>query len=111
MPLTSWTPGNYIPARRSDHVDVYTCASKGEVHVPDPYQWMEENSDELDKWMSAQAASTEAYLDQNADKQKLEDKFRASMNYAKVITPPLSCILSPSCLLKPFPAVLCAYST
>jgi prolyl oligopeptidase len=109
MPPTPWTPGNYLPARRSDHVDVYTSTSKGEVHVPDPYQWLEENSDEVDKWMTAQAAFTQVYLDQNADRQKLEDKFRASTNYAKVITRPLFYILS-SCS-KPFPVVLCAHST
>jgi prolyl oligopeptidase len=44
--------------------------------------------------MTAQAAFTQAYFDRNVDKEKLEDKFRASMNYAKVITPPLSYILS-----------------
>jgi hypothetical protein len=59
--------------------------------------------------MTAQAAFTQAYLDQNVDREKLEDKFRASMNYAKVIIPLLSFILS-SCL-KPFPVVLCAHST
>jgi len=109
MSLTPWTPGNYLPARRSDHVDIYTTASKSEIHVPDPYQWLEENSDEVDKWTTAQAAFTQAYLDQNADRQKLEDKFRASMNYAKVIIRPLAYILSSS--LNPFPVVLCANST
>jgi prolyl oligopeptidase len=93
MPPTPWTPGNYLPAHRSGHIDVYTSASKGKVLVLDPYQWMEENSDEVDKWMTAQAAFTQAYLDQNADRQKLEDKFRASTNYAKVITRPLCYII------------------
>jgi len=91
MPPT-WTARNYPPTRRSDHLDVYTSASKGEVLVPDPYQWLEENTDEVDKWMSAQASFTQAYLDQNEDRKKLEDKFRASMNYPKVITRPLICI-------------------
>jgi prolyl oligopeptidase len=109
MPPTPWTPGNYPPTRRSDHVDVYKSALKGEVHVSDPYQWLEENSDEVDNWTTAQAAFTQAYLDQNADMQKLEDKFRASMDYAKVINWPLPYISS-SCL-KPFPVVLCAHST
>jgi hypothetical protein len=79
------------------------------VHVPDPYQWLEENSDEVDNWTTAQAAFTQAYLDQKADTKRLKDKFRAGMDYAKVITRPLSCISS-SCL-KPFPVVLCANST
>ena len=85
MPPTTWAPDSYPPSRRSDHVDVYQSASKGEVQVPDPYQWLEENSDEVDKWTTAQTAFTQAYLDQNADRQKLEDKFRASKDYVKVI--------------------------
>jgi hypothetical protein len=59
--------------------------------------------------LTAQVAFTQAHLDQNVDREKLENKFRASMNYAKVIIPLLSFILS-SCL-KPFPVVLCAHST
>jgi prolyl oligopeptidase len=82
---TPWTPGNYPPTRRSDHVDVYQSALQGEVRIPDPYQWLEEYSDEVENWTTAQAAFTQAYLDQNADTQRLADKFRASMNYAKVI--------------------------
>jgi hypothetical protein len=109
MPTTPWMPGDYPPTSRSDHVDIYNSALKREVHVPDPYQWLEENSDEVDNWTTAQAAFTQAYLDQKADTKRLKDKFRAGMNYAKVITRPLSCISS-SCL-KPFPVFLCANST
>lgn len=88
---TSWAPNSYPPTRRSDHVDIYKSASSdGEVHVPDPYQWLEENSDEVDEWTTAQAALTQAYLDQNAEQLKLlEDKFRASKTYAKFSAPTL----------------------
>jgi prolyl oligopeptidase len=82
---TPWSPNSYPPTRRSDHVDVYESASRGEVQVPDPYQWLEENSNEVDQWTTAQTAFTEAYLNKSADRQKLENKFRASQDYAKVM--------------------------
>ena len=85
MPPTTWAPDSYPPTHRSDHVDVYQSASRGEVQVPDPYQWLEENTNKVNKWTTAQTAFTQAYLDKNADRQKLEDKFRASKDYAKVI--------------------------
>jgi prolyl oligopeptidase len=79
-----WTKSSYPPARRSDHVDIYKSAAKGEVRVSDPYQWLEADTEETDKWTSAQEAFTRTHLDKNADRQKLEDAFRASMDYAKV---------------------------
>jgi prolyl oligopeptidase len=84
MSPTPWIPDKYPVARRSDHVDVYKSTAKGEVRVPDPYQWMEEYSDELEKWTSAQHTFSRSYLDQNTDRQKLEAAFRATMDYAKV---------------------------
>ena len=84
---TPWTPNSHPPTRRSDCVDTYKSASTdGEVHVPEPYQWLEENSHEVDEWTTAQADFTKAYLDQNVERQKLEDKFRASKTYPRVIT-------------------------
>ncbi|KDR68475.1 hypothetical protein GALMADRAFT_78538 [Galerina marginata CBS 339.88] len=89
MSSVTWAPGNYPSTRRSDHVDTYQSASKGEVPVPDPYQWLEESTDEVDKWTTAQADLAQSYLDQNADIQKLAEKFRASRNYAKFSAPTL----------------------
>ena len=84
MAPTPWIPGNYPPTRRSDHIDVYKSAARGEVRVADPYQWLEEYSDETDKWTTSQEVFTRTYLDQNTDRKKLEDALRASMDYAKV---------------------------
>ena len=85
MTPTPWIPNSYPPTHRSDHVDVYQSASRGEVQVSDPYQWLEENSDQVNEWTTAQTTFTHAYLNKNPDKQKLEDKFLASKNYEKVI--------------------------
>lgn len=84
MAPTPWIPKSYPPARRSDHVDTYKSAAKGEVRVADPYQWLEADTEETEKWTSAQEAFTRTHLDKNADRGKLEDAFRASMDYAKV---------------------------
>ena len=85
-PRTPWTPANYPPTRRSDHVDVYKSAANGEVSVPDPYQWLEKNTDEVNQWITAQGLFARSYLDQNPDQQKLEDLFRTCIDYPRVIT-------------------------
>lgn len=87
MSPTPWTPNSYPRARRSDHVEVYKSASAGDVRVPDPYQWLEEYTDETDKWTSAQEAFTRNYLDKNPDLSRLEAAFRSSNDYTKVIAP------------------------
>ena len=97
MAPTPWIPHKYPIARRSDHVDVYQSAASGQARVADPYQWMEEYSDEVEKWISEQESFTRSYLDKNADRQKLEDAFRASMNYAKVTSSHTPSLYHPSC--------------
>ncbi|KIL67398.1 hypothetical protein M378DRAFT_74086 [Amanita muscaria Koide BX008] len=87
MSSTPWTPNAYPPSRRSDHVDIYKSETRGEVNVPDPYDWLEHHSDETDKWTTAQQDFTKAYLDKNADRTRLEDAFRKSMDYPKFSAP------------------------
>ena len=82
--LTPWTPGKFPPTRRSDHVDVYKSAAKGDVPVSDPYQWVEEYTEETDEWTTTQESYTRSYLDRNPDREKLQVLLRASMNYEKV---------------------------
>lgn len=84
VPFQRWIPGRYPPARRSDHVDVYKSESKGEVRVHDPYQWLEHNTAETEAWTTAQEKFTRNFLDQNPDRQTLEDKIRENTDYAKV---------------------------
>lgn len=82
---TSWTPNRYPHARRSDHVDVYKSETKGEVKVHDPYEYLEHATEETEQWTTNQEAYTREYLDQNPDRQNLEDEIRKNMNYAKAI--------------------------
>lgn len=82
--ITPWTPNQYPRARRSDHVDVYKSEKQGEVRVPDPYQWLEENTEETDQWTTAQDVFTRSYLDKNPARTKLEQEIRANTDYAKV---------------------------
>jgi prolyl oligopeptidase len=83
-PITSWTPGNYPPTRRSDHVDIYKSAANGQVAVPDPHCWLETCTDEAEKWVTAQQLFARTYLDKNSDKQKLGDLLRSCMDYPRV---------------------------
>lgn len=84
MHKTAWTPNQYPQARRSDHVDVYKSETKGEVKVPDPYNWLEENTPETERWINDQEAYTRRYLDQNPNREKLEKAIEENMNYARV---------------------------
>ena len=86
MPATAapWVPNRYPPARRSDHVDVYKSEKHGEVRVHDPYQWLEQNTEETEQWTTAQEKFTRQYLDQNPERKDLEDQIRNNMDYAKV---------------------------
>ncbi|OBZ71845.1 Prolyl endopeptidase [Grifola frondosa] len=87
--VTPWTPNGYPQARRSDHVDVYKSEAKGEVRVADPYQWLEVNSEETDRWTTAQEQFTKEHLNKNPEKQSLEDEIRKNMDYAKFSAPSL----------------------
>ncbi|KAH0836753.1 prolyl oligopeptidase [Lanmaoa asiatica] len=89
MTSTPWTPNQYPPARRSDHVDVYKSEKQGQVRVADPYQWLEEPTDETDAWTSAQDAFTRSYIDKNHDRAKLEKEIRANTDYEKFSAPAL----------------------
>lgn len=86
---TPWTPNRYPPARRSDHYDEYKSEKNGVVRVHDPYNWLEHNTQETESWTSAQVAFTKEYLDQNPDRQKLEDEIRRNTDYAKFSAPSL----------------------
>ena len=74
-----------------DHKDIYKSTSKGSVTVPDPYRWLEEYSDETDKWTSAQEAFTRSYIHKYPLRQRLEDAFFASQDYARVCYRRFSC--------------------
>jgi hypothetical protein len=97
---TPWKPNQYPRARRSDHVDIYKSEKQGEVRVHDPYQWLEEPTEETDKWTTAQDAFTRSYLDKNPDRTKLEQEIRANTDYAKVRRDFTSWLLSLNSLLS-----------
>ncbi|KAG6331834.1 hypothetical protein ID866_7256 [Astraeus odoratus] len=87
MSSTPWIPNQYPKARRSDHVDVYKSEKHGQVRVPDPYQWLEGQSEETDRWTTEQDTFTREYLDKNPDRMKLENAIRANTDYEKFTAP------------------------
>jgi len=58
-PRTPWNPREtpYPVTRRSDHVDVYNSAKEGSVKIPDPYNWLEGKTEEVDEWVEGEQAS------------------------------------------------------
>lgn len=87
--ITPWIPNRYPKARRSDHVDVYKSEKRGEVRISDPYQWLEQQSEETNQWTTAQDQFTRSYLDKNPARTKLEQEIRANTDYAKFSAPSL----------------------
>ena len=83
---TEWKPAaNPYPAsRKSDHVNVYKSEKHGEVRVPDPFNWLEQNTEETDAWTTAQADFTRAFLDKNPHRVSLENELRANFDFEKV---------------------------
>ncbi|TFL05465.1 prolyl oligopeptidase [Pterulicium gracile] len=81
----------YPPARRSDHVDTYKSskAAAKSVDIQDPYNWLENNSEETDAWVSSQAKFTEQYLSKVSDRDKLREEMKKNMDYAKFSSPSL----------------------
>lgn len=55
-----------------------------EVKVSDPYDWLEKDSEEQEKWLAAQEALARNFLDANPDRVRLEEEIRASTDYEKV---------------------------
>ncbi|THH11283.1 hypothetical protein EW145_g767 [Phellinidium pouzarii] len=84
---TAWTPNKYPSSRRSDHVDVYKSEKHGQVRVPDPYNWLEENGPETDAWTTAQANFARNYLDQYPHREDLGCRLRENYNYEKFDNP------------------------
>ena len=102
---TPWTPNAYPKARRGDHVDVYKSKNNGDVRVHDPYQWLEENSEETTAWVEgvladalvkkrtdgiavlfrhkAQAAFTQEYLQKNPELERLKKEMFKNIDYPK----------------------------
>lgn len=55
----------YPEARRSDHVDTWKSASRGEVKIADPYEWLEQppsESKETSAWVDAQVEFASKHL-------------------------------------------------
>jgi prolyl oligopeptidase len=91
MAKSHWSPNQYPQARRCDHKDTFKSTSQGSVTVPDPYRWLEEYSEETDKWTSAQEAFTRSHISKYPLRQRLEDAFFASQDYARVSYRRISC--------------------
>lgn len=86
---TDWVANSYPQSRRSDHIDTYKSEKHGQVRVPDPYNWLEQNSQETDAWTTEQAGFTRKYLEQNPCREDLERQLRANFDYEKFSRPVL----------------------
>ena len=99
MAPNTWIPNRYPQSRRSDHVDVYKSKARGTVNVADPYNWLEENSEETTRWVTEQEEYTRRYLHSSPDWGRIEADIRKSTDYAKVcsfaVSVPFSVTIDP----------------
>lgn len=88
---TPWDPAKtpYPPVRRSDTVETFKSAKKGEVRLPDPYDWLHDpDSAETQDFVKRQGDFTRAYLDQYKDRKVFTDELRKNWNYPRCAHPP-----------------------
>ena len=77
------TPIAYPPTSTVDSIDHY-----GSVSIAAPYRWLEDlNSAETAKWVEAQNAVTEAYLNTLPLREPLRARITELWNYPRVSTP------------------------
>jgi len=83
---TPWDPKAtpYPNVRRSDFVETFKSAKKGEVEVKDPYNWLHEpDSEETKRFVQEQGAYAKAYLQQYKDGEKLKEEITKNYNYPR----------------------------
>ncbi|MBL4539537.1 MAG: prolyl oligopeptidase family serine peptidase [Oceanicaulis sp.] len=76
----------YPETRTVDQVDVYASAAEGEVAVSDPYRWLEQDvrvSEDVADWVTAQTATTNAYLDQLPGRERIATRLAELWNYER----------------------------
>ena len=82
---SSWQPDTYPTTRRTEYVDIYESELEGQVHVPDPYNWLEYDTEETSRWVAEQAAYTEEYLKKYPHRKRLERDLEGNLDYEKVL--------------------------
>lgn len=91
--MADWDPkaSPYPPARRDDGViRTYQSARDGEVRIPDPYAWLEEPTEETDRYVEAQQAYTEAFLAKDdGNRGRFRETLRGLFDYARFSAPSL----------------------
>ncbi|BGP07293.1 hypothetical protein JCM10049v2_003124 [Rhodotorula toruloides] len=89
---TPWDPTKtpYPQVRRSDTVETFKSAKKGEVRVADPYDWLHDpDSRETQAFVKSQGDFTRAYLDQYKDRKVFTEELRKNWNYPRFSCPAL----------------------
>lgn len=84
MAPNAWIPNRYPQSRRSDHLDIYQSKAKGSVKVPDPYNWLEQNSKETTRWVEEQEKFTREYIHSSPYRKRIEADIRIVTDYARV---------------------------
>ena len=75
----------YPHTRPIPHKDKYAVPDGGRpVEIDDPYQWLEQDSQERSAWLSAQEKHTRSILDHAERKKELEQIIQRAYRYEEV---------------------------
>lgn len=83
---TAWDPNQtkYPHVRRSDTVETFKSATRGEVKVADPYDWLHDpDSQETKQFVEDQGAFTRQYLDQYKDRERFAQELKKNWNFPR----------------------------
>jgi len=89
---TPWDPKQtkYPPTWRSDTVETFKSATRGDVKVPDPFDWLHHpDAPETVEWVNSQTDFTREYLDKYKDRKRFAEELRKNWDYPR-------CALAPS---------------
>lgn len=70
----------YPKTRRTDHFDTYQNKS-GEVKVSDPYNWLEQDTEERSSWLDEQADLTEATIGNFEHREKVKAELTKNWDF------------------------------
>ncbi|KIO19472.1 hypothetical protein M407DRAFT_222802 [Tulasnella calospora MUT 4182] len=79
-------PLRYPTTRRTEHLDTYRT-NDGEVKVPDPYDWLEQENEERRSWLDQQGELTENLIGMCKYQQNLELELTKNWDFSRFSSP------------------------
>ncbi|KAG8936825.1 hypothetical protein FRC00_007609 [Tulasnella sp. 408] len=79
-------PKPYPQTRRTEHVDTY-LNKEGEVKVPDPYNWVEQDTEERSAWLDKQGEVTQLFIENFGSREKIKAELTKNWDFSRFSYP------------------------